>query len=182
MPRLARRTLNFLTALSLLLCVITAALWARSLGGSDWVEAISKTNYRGLASGRGRIAYLAWDHQPGTPGVPCWPTWHPLGLHCTLHSPDSALTLLSGNHSFAPVTPRSADGTFVVSATGPLKDLRGFICPYWAILAAFAGLPMWRFRQRPATKLPAGVCSCCAYDLRATPDRCPECGTETVAR
>lgn len=51
------------------------------------------------------------------------------------------------------------------------------VVPLWSILALTA-MPvivlMWRWRRhRPR----AGHCPSCGYDLRATPDRCPECGT-----
>jgi hypothetical protein len=57
--------------------------------------------------------------------------------------------------------------------------------PLWLLIAVTAVLPLrwavrflarWRAkRQRP------GICRRCGYDLRATPERCPECGAAPVA-
>jgi hypothetical protein len=47
--------------------------------------------------------------------------------------------------------------------------------PYWIPIAAVAVVFVLTLavRRRP----PAGHCQRCGYDLRASPDRCPECGT-----
>jgi hypothetical protein len=53
---------------------------------------------------------------------------------------------------------------------------------YWELLAFFAVLPaFWVVRymrdRRKLMRSNRGACPSCDYDLRATPDRCPECGT-----
>ena len=63
----------------------------------------------------------------------------------------------------------------------PSMDSNGVIVPLWvptvilALLSYFTGfLPLYRRRKRK--KL--GLCVKCGYDLRASKDRCPECGEE----
>jgi hypothetical protein len=52
------------------------------------------------------------------------------------------------------------------------------VAPHW-LLAAISGAPaaFGLFRlSRNRRERQAGLCRACGYDLRATPERCPECG------
>jgi len=58
--------------------------------------------------------------------------------------------------------------------------------PLWFPAAIFLILPlMWEIKHRrryyARCRVSTGKCGVCGYDLRASPDRCPECGTLTAA-
>lgn len=72
------------------------------------------------------------------------------------------------------------------TATGP-PDYRLLLVPVWYPLLAFAVAPaLWLVREwkhRKARQRGAsGLCPACGYDLRASPDRCPECGNGSRPR
>jgi hypothetical protein len=52
------------------------------------------------------------------------------------------------------------------------------IFPFWFAALLTAGVPAaWTVeRARRGRRVKEGRCHSCGYDLRATPDRCPECG------
>ena len=59
-----------------------------------------------------------------------------------------------------------------------------WIAPFWGIFLATAALPVaWtlRFRSRLRARR-IGLCRICGYDLRATPDRCPEFGAVAASK
>jgi hypothetical protein len=58
------------------------------------------------------------------------------------------------------------------------SDFRGWGAPYWFLTAFFAVMPIKGLvRWRRTSRYTDGLCSSCGYDLRAMPERCPECGT-----
>jgi len=67
-------------------------------------------------------------------------------------------------------------------ATGGTVPVQAFAVPHWfiAVLLAIAPLVKLRSLLQIARRKREGLYLICGYDLRATPDRCPECGTMPV--
>jgi hypothetical protein len=63
--------------------------------------------------------------------------------------------------------------------------------PYWIVTVVFATFPAtaclaWLARRwirvKSSSRVRSNLCGSCGYDLRATPDRCPECGAISQKR
>jgi hypothetical protein len=180
------RWFNLLSALSMLLCFASMALWIHSYYATDainfWRRRIP-TNYvydrlsaHTIRAFSGSIGYGFQDdpryvdlikepYAPSFPGIHSYPKgsysagidtrfgmrWHYAGFE----------------YFYSPGAPQ----------TNEIGE-RAIIVPIWSIVLLTALLPLiWLRRQmRLRGHELTGRCTVCGYDLRATPDRCPECG------
>jgi len=64
-----------------------------------------------------------------------------------------------------------------------MTTIKTYFIPLWFCSALFSILPLIQLPRtvRRLRRRKLGLCSYCGYDLRATPDRCPECGTAALA-
>jgi hypothetical protein len=79
---------------------------------------------------------------------------------------------------------RTVSGVFGnFSVLAPADELVYLAIPYWflALLAAIGPALKWRAVARVRRVRRMGLCVNCGYDLRGSPDRCPECGREVTA-
>jgi hypothetical protein len=163
------------SAASLLLCVIVLAGWGASWLAQYGVHWTEPQRLYGLAASRGVIMWVD-VRQP--PGAAAW-FGGTYGREFYQVSPSEPMlpppNLLSTEWtwlSFAGIE---------FSQRSPPLTFRRIAVPCWGIVLLLLIAPGMWYRQRRRDRLAAtrGLCRACGYDLRASPDRCPECGTPT---
>jgi hypothetical protein len=173
--RLLHIVLIFLTVLSLLFCLGSAFLWLRGYWRSDgfgWARPQPPdgqwTFFLKVASGGGGF----WINV-GTQGPMQQDASTPEGWYWTTYGQSPR------PYRAVSVTNRWGFGHQIVGAAAVRS--RAFVFPAWLPTALFAVLPLCRLAQaiRRRRRIVEGHCKSCGYDLRATPDRCPECGNVT---
>ena len=184
-----RRALNLLALLSLLPCLASAALLVRSYRVSDHVSGVAVADAAGgmrrmhewnLQTGRGGAALtvgrFGWYTVPADGSIPVtdgteW-KWARLDPVAPLHGAD---TFWNRRGFGFDVARYEKEGNDEMSFTA-------LYFPLWLPACLFAVTPgAWlagRLRRRP--RATGGHCPGCGYDLRATPHRCPECGSGGV--
>ena len=192
MPRIARRLFTLCSVASLVPCVAVTSLWIRAYFAEDCLAVAERTpdarlRGRSLTNRMGVIAYTDQSFD---------------ARHAQLvpESESTALLTVAGVSLYS--SEPAPDPTPIVgesdSVAGfrwarydadPRHDIRGVPThevwvPHWLPLLLSGAPPAaWavatvRGRRRRAT----GLCARCGYDLRATPRRCPECGTRRAAK
>jgi hypothetical protein len=77
----------------------------------------------------------------------------------------------------AGITPTSAAAPIAMKYSVYVSYLA---VPYWVFALVAAAYPIYSLidlpNERRRKRFAAGQCTACGYDLRHTPDRCPECG------
>lgn len=187
MRRLARQLLTFCSALSLVLCLLCAAMrvrselaqdsitWAREGGSLTAVQSSSGRLLVTRASGWPKDRNLQWARLARFSFDGEWAGWPAANLRVE-HLPGVWVSRGSGWFG---------RGDYPASG-GPLYPVTVLTVRWDALLLLFAVTPAALTARRilaarrKRLRTAAGRCPSCGYDLRASHERCPECGATTA--
>lgn len=165
MRRSLRWAFNFTAAVSAVLLAATAVMWPRSYRAQDAVGRAPKTMSYCILFNHGTV-YVGCAKE----GLPGW-----FLVSKSMSEMREFPTWFEVDHAWAGIhfLRSTYDDVFV-----------GIPC--WFVLLALAsvcGGSLYRSaRRQRALRAGAGFCPACGYDLRATPQRCPECGAVPAAQ
>jgi hypothetical protein len=163
--RLRRILLNTAALLSLLLCLAAAADWVNSYW-HYWVVGRDTADATFTITADLGALYFGLDA----------PAESDPGYSFDYFDEDDSQGPIENAYQ---LTPRRWLPLRMLSLNGTDTRSDVIVIPHWVFVTLFAIPPLLRFRawRRHRRRAKAGTCAKCGYDLRATPGRCPECGT-----
>jgi hypothetical protein len=197
MRRLVLLLLNVATLASLVVCVAAVVLWVRSYWAMDSASlpVAGGSPTRCISVSQGRLLLFYVRNSPTDPEQWEWritdglPLTHGLVFESEAGTVDlrAFVTSVLQSADIFDAPPRATWSwrnsvvSFVADGLFDRRRSRLFVLlvPMWGVVAGLAILPavwVWR-RWRARARADSGRCLVCGYDLRATPGRCPECGT-----
>jgi hypothetical protein len=184
MKRFRQWLVAVLAALSLVLATLLIVLWiSRILPRQFWIRLPSvriNTDHRYFVTSGGENVFFVSNVQLNNQRI-----IGPLNANQSavasfksqFGQPIFRMSWLHFKSLTEPVYFTEANGHISMAGTRTIYGI-----PYGYFLMLFLLLPAWRWlpllirRTRARFIISPGICRNCGYDLRATPDRCPECG------
>jgi hypothetical protein len=181
-PAVKRRLVTLAAVASLVLCIATVTLWVRSYWREDIV-----TLERASSIAKQRKQWRLWSLRGGIRFE---------------YERDGAWFIVERPSLRYGAVPREFSGYPYRSASPPAQKFRllgfqlfvenwtdswgpahatSFVAPWLAFVLAFGTAPLLVAVRRYRSHARQGRCRTCGYDLRATPERCPECGAVPTA-
>lgn len=179
-----RRLFTFASLLSLFIAIAVTALWIISYHGYFGLSLVDDTHpddarWRDYFIDRGKAGTVSAEYDGGMSNFETFenPGRHrkwtffgpaPVIVHDALSEAESGMVDWSFGGFTAMRTPHGG-----YSAT---------LAPLWPAVVLALVLPCVRAARMFRRRTSAGNCSVCGYDLRASTNRCPECGTPIPSR
>jgi hypothetical protein len=177
---LRQRLSTYFCGASLALCGAMLIVWIRSAFAADACAPVrTARSFVMVSSDRGR-AYLSYCRFPKPKS--------PLDLRYGFGGDPTAERAVVQEGDYPPAAwfgcwsgyaiDRSTDAEWRLGRMGEVW------CPHWVFVVLFGVLPVregWKHLVR-SRRVRKHLCPACGYDLRASRDRCPECGAAAGER
>ncbi len=176
---------------SLLIAISTSVLWWRSYHAFDSYGQLNPNANEDtrwffvIASMKGDLTFkVAVFQEPDMrPLYPIFSEFEGFHSHASdpsrydLYIPNEINTKSTSRGLVDPIRLALGDVIYFNYLVGPMKTY-GIVIPHYSVVVAGLFSPGIAivFHLRVRRRSMKGLCPACGYDLRATPERCPECG------